>query len=70
MLYVQRKDLYFNRKYDLHTINEEQKCSDLKALEFLLNLTVQAVGEVERRKIELKKICIDNGINNPLVGKE
>jgi hypothetical protein len=32
-------ELYFKRKFDLHTLNEQQKRSDQKALMFLLNLT-------------------------------
>lgn len=39
MLNKHKKELFFKRKYDLHTINEEQKNLDIKSLEFLLNLT-------------------------------
>jgi hypothetical protein len=70
LLYIQRKDLFYNRKYELHTINLEQHKQDIITLEFLLNLTVQAKTELELRKEELINICVQNGINNPIVGKE
>lgn len=43
---------------------------DQKGLHFLLNLTVGKKEDVTERRNELKKICIENGINNPIIGEQ
>jgi hypothetical protein len=70
ILYKKRKALFYDRKFELHTLSEEQKVNDLKALHFLLNLTVGKRDEVMERKNELKRICIENKINNPIIGEK
>lgn len=54
----------------MQSIAEEQKLSDLKSLQFLLNLTKVKRDEVLERHNELKELCIKKKINNPIVGEE
>jgi len=69
-LYKKKDSLFFDKKTQLHTLSEEQREQDIKTLDFLINLTTQAISEPERRHRELKKICILHQINNPIIGKE
>lgn len=51
-------------------MNDNQKDEDMRALFFLLNLTVTKKDVIMDRKNELKRICLQKGINNPIIGDE
>jgi len=36
---LHKKELYFDRKFELHSLSQEQRITDVKSLKFLLNLT-------------------------------
>lgn len=58
------------RKFQLHSLAEEQKKEDIKSLYFLLNLTVAKKDVVTERSELLKSICVKHGINHPLIGEK
>jgi hypothetical protein len=70
LLFKHRDALFYQRKYEMHSLNEEQIKEQRAALEFLLGLTIPTVDEVQRRKEELRRICLSKGINNVLLGKD
>lgn len=70
LLFKKRDALFYNRKYEIHSLNEEQIKEQKAELEFLLGLTIPSVDEVARRKEELRRICLSKGINNVLLGKD
>jgi hypothetical protein len=70
ILYRKKRDLFYNRKYELHSLSEQQKEMDIKALKFLLGLTVAKKDEITERRDELIKICLENKINNPIIGAQ
>lgn len=69
-IFQNKKALFFDRKFELHSLMSEQKHADLKSLKFLLNLTVTKKDVGKEREVELKNICIKQGINHPIVGDE
>ena len=62
-------DLFYNRKFDLHTLNEKAKEADIQDLNMLLGLTLPE-PQNDWRKKELRQICITYKINSPLIGEE
>lgn len=71
-LKTQTKNLFHVRKFDLHTLYKESEEKDMQDLNLLLGLAQvdDETAENETLHRQLKRICIEYGINNPVVGDE
>ena len=67
-LYRFAKNLFYNRKFDLHSLYAEKKEEDRADLNLLMGLVVEV--KEDQTEDNLKDICIKYGINNPLIGDE
>jgi hypothetical protein len=63
-------DLFFNRKFNLHTLNQVAIEEDIHDLNELYQYLVSHDQYKDHRREELKQICIKFGINNPFLGEE
>ncbi len=63
-------DLFYHRKYDLHSLHQEKKADDKRDLDLLLNMTIGEKDDNSYVMEELKRICLQYNINNPVIGDE
>ena len=62
-------ELYYNRKFHLQNLYEDKEKIDQKHLKVILGLTLDK-NESDYHMKQLKKICIEHKINNPIIGEE
>ena len=64
------KSYYYNKKINLHTEMGQKRHQDKNDLQWLLKKTRVTDVPGDAEKEELKRICIEHGINNPIVGED
>jgi hypothetical protein len=66
----EKRALLYTRKFELYSLYEMQKAIDIKCLRFLLKMTLPQKDPLKERTKELRRICIEFMINNPIIGEE
>lgn len=59
-----------NEKYNLHTLFNKATENDAQDLKLLLSYMEAQDDVVQERKDELRDICLEFGINSPLLGDD
>ena len=62
--------MFYNQVVNLGTMVNKLQKSKEKDLEWLLQKTVLYDNPLKDEQDELKRICIQYGINNPIIGDE